>query len=73
MMGDVAGTNNPLLINETDLAKWLGYDQGAKIEQWLSDRGIPFDRSRGHVVTTIHAINSSLIGARDKDSGFEFR
>ncbi len=63
---------NVSLIREDDLKAWLGYDQRAKIEKWLSDRGIPFELSRGHIVTTIHAINAGLIGANDSGSGFEF-
>lgn len=62
---------NQSLINQDDLAHWLGYDQKSKIEQWLSERGVPFEVSRGRIITTIQAVNAVLIDAK-KDTGFEF-
>lgn len=64
--------HNPALVNEDDLRAWLGYEQRAKIEQWLSDRGIPFEISRDRVVTTMQAINKGLIGAEAQEAGFDF-
>lgn len=64
--------HNPALVNEDDLRAWLGYDQRAKIERWLSDRGIPFEVSRDRIVTTVQAINTAMIGAQQQDAGFEF-
>lgn len=63
---------NQSLISEEDLKNWLGYASRQKVEQWLSDRGIPFEMSRGQIVTTIQAINAGLIGAQQQESGFEF-
>lgn len=63
---------NQLLVREDDLKRWLGYDHPSKVKDWLSERGIPFEESRGKIVTTIHAINAALIGADQKQSGFEF-
>lgn len=65
---------NQSLIRQEDLAAWLGYDQNsrAKIESWLSNRGIPFQISRDRIVTTIQAVNAGLIGEKQQDSGFEF-
>lgn len=63
---------NQALVSEDDLRIWLGYEQRAKIEKWLSDRGIPFEISRDRVVTIIQAINSGLINANQQNAGFEF-
>lgn len=64
---------NQSLIRQEDLAEWLGYDQKAAIEKWLSERGVPFEICRGKIVTTLNAINAGLIGAEQKDAGFEFK
>lgn len=61
------------LLSEDDLKKWLGYEQRQKIEQWLSDNGIPYQTAKGRVVTTIQAVNAGLLRIKQEDSGFEFR
>lgn len=63
---------NSALISEDDLKEWLDYDQRPKIEQWLSDNGIPFQLCRGRIVTTLQAINNGLIGLQQQSNTFEF-
>lgn len=61
------------LLSEEDLKKWLGYEQRVKLEQWLSANGIVYQVAKDNkIVTTIQAVNTGLIGAKQKDAGFEF-
>lgn len=61
------------LLREEDLKEWLGYEQRVKLEQWLSANGIVYQVAKDNkIVTTIQAVNTGLIGAKQKDSGFEF-
>lgn len=64
--------SNQALLSEDDLKEWLGYDQRVKIEQWLSENGIPFQLCRNRIVTTVQAVNNGLIGMNQETKGFEF-
>ena len=63
---------NQSLLNEEDLKAWLGYEQRAAVERWLSERGIQYDKSQDKIVTTVQAVNNALIGITDDSKGFEF-
>lgn len=51
------------LLKEDDLADWTGHRQRTKLESWLRDRRIPYLYGKGgQIITTMAAINSSLLG-----------
>lgn len=60
------------LVNESDLREWLGYKQQQQIINWLKARQIPFDLSRGRVVTTASAIDDYFAQQHEPEKGFEF-
>lgn len=60
------------LVNESDLREWLGYKQQQQIINWLKARQIPFDLSRGKVVTTASAIDGYFAQQHEPEQGFQF-
>jgi len=50
------------LIDQQQLMDWSGFKRPCDLEKWLIEKGIKYHRSRrGKIVTTITAVDSSLI------------
>lgn len=65
-------SGHPELVTESELMEWAETKRREKLIRWLGSNGIRFDFShKGHVCTTIAAINASLLGTQP-DEEIEF-
>jgi hypothetical protein len=61
------------LIHEAALLEWTGFRQRSRLERWLVEKNIPYDKGRGGaILTTLAAINQAFLDQPSNDDEFEF-